>query len=408
MKEEVLLSEFTRSDYQLDNFTSFLKAVNFTFTKKAIHIAGTNGKGSTAKFISSIYQDAGYKVALFMSPARENINEMITINDVEISDEKLSRYVEKYKNEFTKYDLSKFEIETFIALSYFNESDIDIAIIECGMGGELDATNVFTPVLSVITSVSLEHTEFLGRTTSEIALSKAGIIKELVPSLVGNLDDEDLKVVNDYALKKKSDFHICGRYYHEELKDDGYVFTYAPYNNLKINFTSLYSLQDASIAIEAINILISQFPVSETNIRNGLLHMELPLRMDIVKQNPLVIIDGAHNVEATKNLAESIEKVANGRPIHVIFACFRDKNLEGMLSSLNYMCSDITLTTFPNPRARTEDEYFLYLEEYPFKEDYKELINEKINEYPDDVILITGSLAFASLVKEMFDELGCA
>lgn len=402
MREESL-SEYTRTDYQIDNFSQFLKAENFKFTKKAIHIAGTNGKGSTAKFLYSIYREAGYNVALYMSPARKDINEMISINGTQISDDQINSYLSQYKSEFSKYDLSKFEIETFIAFSYFNESDIDIAIIECGLGGAEDATNIFTPILSIITSVSLEHTEQLGRTSSEIALAKAGIIKEGLPSLVGNLDDEDLKVINDYANRKKSDFHICGRYYHEELTSDGYSFTYASYNNLVIKFPSLSSIQDASIAIEAALILNEQLPVSEANIRDGLLYMELPLRMDVVGHDPLVIIDGAHNVEAIKNLATSVEKIANGRPIHVIFACFRDKNLEGMLSSINYVCSDVTLTTFPHERARTEDEYFLYLEEYPFVEDYKEIIQNKILECPDDVILITGSLAFASLAKDLFD-----
>ncbi|MCD8203783.1 MAG: hypothetical protein LUB56_01480 [Coprobacillus sp.] len=402
MREDIL-ADFKRSDYQIENFSQFLKNEDFSFTKKAIHIAGTNGKGSVAHYLYSIYRDAGYNVALYTSPFREEINEMMIVNDEPISDAKFLSYLEQYRKQFEKYDLSKFEIETFIAFIYFMECDIDLAIIECGMGGEEDATNIFTPILSIITSVSLEHTEQLGRTTSEIALAKAGIIKDSVPSLVGSLDEEDLKVINDYARRKNSEFHTCGSYVHERLISDGYSFTYAPYSDLEIKSKSLYSIQDASIAIEATKIINHVLPVSETNIRNGLLSMRFALRMDIVCEKPLVIIDGAHNVEATKNLADSIEKVAEGRPIHIIFACFRDKNLEGMLSSLNYMCDDITLTTFPHERARTEDEYFLYLEEYSFVNDYQELIQQKMSDFPDDVILITGSLAFASLAKEIFE-----
>ncbi len=402
MREDVL-KDFLRKDYQIDNFSAFLKNAGFYFKPKAIHIAGTNGKGSTAEYLYSIYRDAGYKVALFTSPFRKDINEMIVVNDEEISDSVFLSYLDSYHNEFEKYDLSKFEIETFIAFSYFNDCDVDVAIIECGLGGGKDATNIFTPILSIITSISLEHTEELGRTTSEIALAKAGIIKDSVPSLVGSLDEEDRRVINDYALRKNSEFHTCGSYVNETLTSDGYLFTYAPYSNLKIHTKSLYSIQDASIAIEATKILNGFLPVSESNIRNGLTNMSLPLRMDIVSEDPLVVIDGAHNVEGTQNLASSIEKLAEGRPIHVIFACFRDKNLEGMLSSLNYVCSDITLTTFPSERARTEDEYFLYLEEYPFVEDFKELIKQKMNDFPDDVILITGSLAFVSLAKELFE-----
>ncbi len=401
MKEEYL-NKFDREDYQIDNFTEFIEDIGFTFKCPAIHIAGTNGKGSVAHYLYSIYKLTGLKVALYTSPFEKEINEMIIINDQPISDKEFESYFKKYEKQFKKYDLSKFEIETFIAFSYFNDQNVDLAIIECGMGGKEDATNIITPVLSIITTVSLEHTEQLGRTTSEIALAKAGIVKEEVPLVIGDISETDVDVISDVCRKNKSKLITTTRYSFETLNDDGYTFTCLPYRNIKISTPSIYSMEDACIAVEAVKTLQSQFPVTDEQLYQGLKDMTLSLRMEIVHENPLVIIDGAHNVDGIKKLCNSVEKYAKGRPIHVIFACFRDKNVSEMLTNLNYISTDIITTTFDHPRARQEEEFFLYSDVYPFYEDYQSLIKEKMEEYPDDVILICGSLAFAALVKDMF------
>ncbi|MCD8209436.1 MAG: hypothetical protein LUC31_01295 [Coprobacillus sp.] len=399
---EERLSEYTRQDYQIDNFTKFIKDTGFKFLPKAIHIAGTNGKGSCAHYLYSIYRAAGLKVGLFTSPFAKEINEMVVVNDTQIPDEEIENYLKKYEKQFKKHNLSKFEVETFIAFCYFNDQNLDLAIIECGMGGEEDATNIFTPILSIITTISLEHTEQLGTSTAEIALAKAGIIKDEIPVLVGYLEEIDLDVIYGEAHRHNSKLVTTSRCSFEELDDNGYKFTYLPYRDLRINNLSHYSVEDACIAIEATNILQDTIPVTASQISQGLLDMTLPYRMDIVSRHPLVIIDGAHNVDGMKKTCNSIENIAKGRPIHAIFACFRDKNLEGLLTELNYISQDITLTTFDHPRAREEDDYFLYLEDYPFVLDYHQAIETKIEEYPDDVILICGSLAFSSVVKELF------
>ncbi len=399
---EERLKEYTRGDYQIDNFSEFVRDIGFEFLPKAIHIAGTNGKGSTAHYLYSIYRAAGLKVGLFTSPFAKEINEMMLVNDQQISDEEIETYLKNYEKQFKKYDLSKFEVETFIAFNYFNDADLDLAIIECGMGGEEDATNIFTPILSIITTISLEHTEFLGRSTNEIALAKAGIIKDKVPVLVGNLSEIDLNVIYDVSHRHNSPLVTVSVPSFEELDERGYKFTYLPYRDLRIKTQSHYSVEDACIAVEATKILQETIPVTDEWIRQGLLDMSMPFRMDIVSEHPLVIIDGAHNVDGMKKTCNSVEIIAKGRPIHAIFACFTDKNLEGLLTELNFITQDITLTTFDHPRARVEDDYFLYLEDYPFVEDYAQAIKDKIEAYPDDVILICGSLAFASRAKDIF------
>ena len=160
------------TDYQRDNFDSFLKKNKFSFNLPAIHIAGTNGKGSTANYIASIYQSAGYKVGLFTSPELYELNEMIKVNGVDITDKEMEVVILDKKKEINKAELSTFEIITFVALTHFINQKCDICVIECGMGGEVDATNVFTPILSIITSVSLEHTSFLGKSISTLTFPR--------------------------------------------------------------------------------------------------------------------------------------------------------------------------------------------------------------------------------------------
>ena len=160
-----------------------------------------------------------------------------------------------------------------------------------------------------------------------------------------------------------------------------------------------YSLKDACIALEVIKKLNESFPVSEQAIKDGLANTFMPVRMEIVQESPLVIVDGSHNPEGISNMVKSLNNVVGDREIHVLFACFRDKNIERMLAYVGEYSKDIVLTTFPHERARTEEEYFLYLEDHAFKTNAIDALKEMMTNYPDDAILVTGSLAFASYIK---------
>lgn len=387
------------SDYQRDNFDSFLKKVKFSFDIPSIHIAGTNGKGSTASYIASIYQQAGYKVGLYTSPALDEINEMICVNGEKINDKDISYFVDEYKKEIHKYELSSFELLTFIAFEYFKKEKCDICIIECGMGGEVDATNIFTPVLSIITSISLEHTSFLGRTISEIALQKAGIIKEDVPILIGDLNEEAKDVISLEAKEKKSKIYELAEAHAPTLEEEGYIFSYGKVENILIQSHGLYSVKDACLAIDAVHILNESFPIGDEDIKKGLSLVEMPCRMEISKKDKLLIIDGAHNPEAMEKLAKSLQKACKTGKIHVLFACFKDKNLVQMLSIIGAVSDSITLTTFDHVRARKEEDYFLFVNDYQFYNDAVEAYKLLREQNPEDYIVITGSLAFAAYMK---------
>lgn len=394
-----LLSSYFRNDYQRENFDSFLSKIKFSFRIPCVHITGTNGKGSTANYLAGIYQENGYKVAKFTSPGLFSINEMICVNNQPISDDAFIKIFNDYQKYFKKYNLSAFEIETFIALTYFNQEKCDIAIIECGMGGEIDATNIIEPVLSIITSISLEHTEFLGHTISEIAMQKCGIIKDKTPVLIDEFDEDAVTTIYKVAREKEAVVHYIKKHVETFLTDKGMKLSYHPFGDVLLSSFAGYSTHDACFALEASLLLNEKFPIDYEKAVIGIGKVKMPCRFDIVSQNPLVILDGAHNPEAAKITVEAINAYTN-KPIHVIFACFRDKNLGSLLSHFGSLGDDLTLTTFPHPRARKEDEYFLFLGDYKFEENPVELLKNKMEEFKDDAILVTGSLAFAAYMKK--------
>ena len=391
--------ELYKDDYQRENFDDFLKKVNFKYNVPSIHIAGSNGKGSTANYLARIYRAYGLKVGLFTSPALNKVNEMININGNDISDEDFIKAINENEKLFKKYSLSPFEIQTFIALNYFTKQGVDLAIIECGMGGEIDATNIFNPIASIITSISLEHTAYLGRSLCEIAYQKAGIIKDEVPVITGILDEEAINTIVEVTKEKKCSLRSSVEPANVVYDNFGYNFNYMTYKDLRINSAAYYSLKDACIAIETVNALLERYPVTEDQIKEGLANTFMPVRMEVVSKSPLIIIDGSHNPEGVQNMVKSLHKVAENRPVHVLFACFTDKNIERMLSYLGEYAEDITLTTFPNRRARQMEDYFLFLEDYPFKDDANQALEELKAQYPEDAILVTGSLAFAAYMK---------
>ncbi|MCQ2799245.1 MAG: hypothetical protein MJ228_00585 [Bacilli bacterium] len=398
--------DMTMSRYERNNWDLFVRKMGVMIEVPFIHITGSNGKGSTANYLVEIYKAAGYKVALFSKPFLVKPNEMIRVGDEDISDEDFARIFSYKEKEYEKFNLSSFEIETYIAFEYFNEQKPDIAIIECGMGGETDCTNLYDakPVLSIITTVSLEHTAFLGRTTSEIARSKSAIIKDKRPVLVGAVDEQVEQVIKDIAVRKEAPFKKVDAYHHPFIIRDKLQFDYSDYSKLIINTPAIYQIKNACLAIEATKILNDQLPVNESHIRLGLEAKPLPCRLE---RHGNIIIDGAHNPEAVDLMMQSVSMVSESKPIHVVFASYRDKNIAVELPRIGKDVADIVLTTFDSKRARDEMDYFLYAADYSYNENFKEAIKELVENHPNDLILITGSLAFASVARTfVIKELG--
>ena len=392
-----LIYSFVRDDYQRDNFDDFLKKVSFKYDIPSIHIAGTNGKSTVATILSNIYKENGYKTGLFLSSSvNKDISEMIKINNEPVSLVKIEKIFNDHQKLFKKYDLSHFEIAVIIALTIFKEEKVDLAVIECGIGGEYDATNVFTPILSIITNVAIEHTDILGVSLSEIALHKAGIIKDNVPLLIGKIEGDALDVIVNACRNKGSNVIRIGDEHKVRSTQNGLLFDYKTYTDLEINNKSLTNVKNACLAIDAIDLLNDKFPTNVEDIRKGLL---LPLpkaRFEFVNG---FIFDSAHNPAAIVALRHDIDRLMLGG-VNVIFASLTDKNITVMLPEIA-LVGKLYLSTFDSPKARTESDYFLYLNEYEFVEDYLNKIKEIKESNPDSIIVITGSTAFATKVRDI-------
>ena len=288
---------------------------------KYIHVAGTNGKGSTSHLLASILQEAGYKVGLYTSPHLKDYRERIKINNVEISEDFVIDFIQKHQLFFESNELSFFEMTVGLAFDYFEKSKVDIAIIEVGMGGRLDSTNVITPLISVITNIGLDHTQFLGNTLSLIANEKAGIIKPNIPVVVGEYNSETKPVFLAKANTEKSDIYFASDLISE-------VYDCALLGD--------YQVSNVKTVIQTIKVLKQQnvFEVYEENIKNGLLNVikntNLQGRWHELQKNPLVICDTAHNEHGLKIVLNQIEK-QNFKQLHFVFGVVNDKDLDKIL-----------------------------------------------------------------------------
>jgi len=286
---------------------------------KSIHVAGTNGKGSTSSMIASVLMEAGYKVGLYTSPHLKDFRERITINGKQISREYVKKFVSNNKAFFESTQLSFFEMTVGLAFQYFSDKKVDIAIIEVGMGGRLDSTNVITPLLSVITNIGKDHTQFLGDTLEKIAFEKAGIIKPNIPVIIGEYTSETKPVFLEIAQKNNSEIHFA-----QEEKHPDYP----------CGLLGDYQFKNKKTVIETFRNLKSDLIVSEENIKNGILNVvsntNLQGRWQIVNEKPKVICDTAHNAHGLEIVMNQLKKEKFNQ-LHIVLGVVNDKDLDSVL-----------------------------------------------------------------------------
>ncbi len=300
---------------------------------KCIHVAGTNGKGSTSHMLASILQEAGYKVGLYTSPHLKDFRERIKINGKEISQEFVVDFIQKHKPFFEQNDLSFFEMSVGLAFQYFANQKTDINIIEVGMGGRLDSTNIITPLVSVITNIGLDHTQFLGTTLQEIAAEKAGIIKKNVPIVIGEYTPETLPVFTAKAASTNSEIFLASDLIsknHESALKGNYQW-----HNKKTTLQTIHVLQGQTT-----------FQISETNIANGFLNVitntGLQGRWQQLQTNPRVIADTAHNQHGLQLVLNQVQS-QKYQKLHIVLGVVNDKDLTTILplfpkSAVYYFC----------------------------------------------------------------------
>lgn len=369
-------------------------------TLKSIHIAGTNGKGSTTDFVRSVLETTGYKVGTFTSPYLVSHHDRIRINNVNIDDEHLLYYINQTKKYWDKFELSMFEIDMMIASLYFKDEDVDFAIFEVGMGGRLDATNVLKkPLVCAITNIGKDHMQFLGNTLEEIAYEKAGIIKEHVDCISASNHLGCIEVFKTCCESKESTFLGIDEIYDIRQKD-GICFKYKE-KMYCLRSNASYQCRNAALAIEIIQYLNNKqiIQINDDVLKEGLLNTEWAGRFEVMRKDPLIIIDGAHNEDGIHALVQSMSKYSK---IKVIFSCLSDKNGKAMIQELMNISDDITVCEFDFYRADSLNHLSEGMD-VKVEKDYQKAILEAL-EY-EGVLLICGSLYFISIVRKYLQDI---
>ncbi len=372
----------------------------------SIHVAGTNAKGSTASMIAAIFTASGYKTGLYTSPHLVSFNERIRVNGKPIPSRAVARLATAIRPEVERNNCTFFEAVTAIAFKYFAESKVDIAIVETGLGGRLDATNILQPQVSVITTIGLEHTQILGESLEKIAFEKGGIIKKGVPCIIGVKSQEAIRVLTSICAKKKSKLIRVNpnKVFVRQSSLDGlwadFYITGKKIRNVKVSLAGKHQAMNALLALNTVEIAAQRgnFIIDENAIREGLTHIQefsgIQARLSIIQRNPLVLADVAHNPEAMRILCESLKQLRLGK-IHIVFGLMQDKNFPTIISSLRKIAKSIFVVKAQTERSRCTSE--LAREVRRVGVSAKEFnnvadgVSSALRQHNDAPILITGS-----------------
>jgi dihydrofolate synthase / folylpolyglutamate synthase len=340
---------------------------------KVIHIAGTNGKGSVCAMLSSILKEANYKVGMYTSPHLKDFRERFLINNKKISKEDLVKYFQKVKPFITSQTF--FEVITAMAFLYFRDMNLDFLVCEVGLGGRLDATNVITPLISVITNISLEHQEYLGETIEEIAYEKAGIIKNKIPVITGT-SGSALEVIKKTAQKKNATLYTNGK----------------PIKSCSLNLNGDFQLKNASIALKSIKALNQYYNLKITKdaVKNGLLKTIWHGRLEFLSKN--ILVDCAHNLDAIKALKKEIIKIKR-KKLYLIIGILKNKDHKSILKELTPLADEVILVKPKIPRALDPKILAKHVNNPIIIKDTKKALKYAKNKAKkDDLILVTGSI----------------
>ena len=397
-------------DFKLERVALALKSLGDPQRRfAAIHVAGTNGKGSVAAMLHAICTAAGYRVGLYTSPHLVSFTERIRVGTDTISEAEVVALAHDIRSAATVrgIDLTFFEFVTVMSFLHFARCGIDLAIVEVGLGGRLDATNVIDPAVAVITSIGLDHQEFLGETLASVAFEKAGIIKPGTPVVVGNVPPEGESVIEDIAAARSAPLYRWGR---DFSTSRGMTFGFhgmgLELTDLRTTLRGSFQNENAATAIAAVLQLPPTFPVGIDAIRLGLESVRWPGRLDVVAANPLVVLDGAHNLDGIRAIAAELPAIVSGRPIHLLFGVMRDKQWGPMVDTIAPLVSDVTVTTVLPPRGESAAALAAAFSRHcavRLIADPQAALAELLHTVPDrESIVVTGSLFLVGTVYPYF------
>ena len=428
--EKLTQYKYDTSTFDLKRMEEMMCSVGDPHTKrKTIHITGTKGKGSTAIIVSSILSRLGLKTGLFTSPHLTYLGERMKVNDKTISQETfvllmnmLKPYIDKITAETPILMPTFFEIVTAIAFLYFEREKTDLSVLEVGMGGRLDSTNIILPEVSVITPVGYDHTDRLGKTLDKIAFEKAGIIKEGIPVISSIQEPDALAVISKTCNEKRSLLYLVGQdiliYDIKVAQRNGIYGTECVietwrnrYKNIFLPLVGRHQVENCAAAIGSLEVLAGKGVIKIDNelIVNALADIRCPARIEVISEEPLTIVDTAHTVASMKILRESIKESFSFRKLVLVIGLSSDKDIEGVLKEIVSISNDLIFTRTGNPREADPEQMAVIAKRFSQNnlmviEDIDEAMEEaKRIAKKDDLICITGSFFLAGKVKELLD-----
>jgi dihydrofolate synthase / folylpolyglutamate synthase len=398
----------------LDTIGNILQGLgNPQDTFNCIHVAGTNGKGSIASALATILHISGYNVGLYTSPHLVSFNERICINNRQISNEDVVESYAAVKSVPTpSREPTFFEFATAMAFYAFGKKNVDWAVIETGMGGRLDATNIIKPALSIITNISLEHKAFLGNTIAEITREKGGIIKDKVPLVTGVKQKNAISVLKTMSDSRFAQFYRLGEAF--RIRRTNGTFTYFGLENvwrdMRTGLNGAHQIDNAALVLASCEILNkNKLDLSLNHIKDGLVQNRWPGRLEMVSESPLILLDGAHNFIAARNLAGYLSENLSDRNITLVIGILDDKPCAPMLKSLIPPCSKVILTRPKIDRALPPEKLYPIAREMiadiQIIPDVDKAVTHAIETAsPKDAICIAGSLYVVGEAKELFEK----
>lgn len=388
---------------------------------KVIHVGGTNGKGSTTTFISKILENAGYRVGVYTSPYIERFTERIRVNKEEIPESEVARLVTEmvpHVETLVKEGLdhpTEFEVITAVAFKYFAEQNVDFVILEVGLGGRFDATNVVDPLFSVITTISLDHTNVLGDNIAQIAYEKAGIIKKDKPVILYPQESDAEKVILEVAKEMNSKIYAVENVNHEILSEgvDGTEYNLkgsVNYEGIKIKMLGHHQVMNTKTAVLTIKALCDiGYDISDEAVYKGLSEATWPARFELLTKEPLIVLDGGHNVQGIEALVDSLNKYFPGKKVKVTCGMLSDKDYMKMTGDLLSIGDNFITVTPNNDRALTAEELSDIIKGMGKKartaKNIKEAVDMALNTRSDDEMLVfCGSLYMIGEVRTVLKE----
>lgn len=388
------------SSYGIERMELLLQKIGReVLTFPVIHVAGTNGKGSTCAMLDSIYRANGYKVGLFSSPHLVDLGERVRVNGEILSHNKLLDHIQVLKplaeeidKEFPGMHPSFFEMITAVAFCEFSAEKVDLVVLETGLGGRLDSTNVVHPEISVITTISLDHSHILGDTIEQIAYEKAGIVKKGCPVLTGWLPSTANETVRKFAQKNKAPFHTLA-----SCPEDGEL--------PKSNLIGQHQRRNAALAVKVTEMLKDKFPLDPTKSTQALLQVELEGRWQVIQEEPMIILDACHNKEGAKALVRQLDNLPSNKELIIWFGALGKERAREILPELANFANEIRLFQPNQPRACSFDDMQAILSPF-FKGKVHSGRSGRVQSYLDElklnqILLITGSIYLLGEVLEI-------